>query len=64
VQQNVAQTRQVRKEATVGKEFCVTQGRLTSLYLLQQGEVIALEREACFAASSARPNRVIKGEAQ
>jgi hypothetical protein len=29
-QQNIAQPRQVRKEATVGKQFCVTQGSLTS----------------------------------
>ena len=33
VQQNIAQPRQVRKEATVGKQLCVTQGSLTS-YLI------------------------------
>jgi len=30
VQRKAAQPRQVRKEATVGKSFCVTQGSLTS----------------------------------
>ena len=46
MQQGVAQPRQVRKEATVGKEFCVTQGRLTSFYLLQSGELVASDRKA------------------
>lgn len=30
VQQNLAELRQVRKEATVGRRVCVTQGSLTS----------------------------------
>jgi len=34
-QQSIAQPRQVRKEATVSKQFCVTQGSLTSLILLE-----------------------------
>jgi len=33
VQQSIAQPREVRKEATVSKKFCVTQGSLTSLFL-------------------------------
>ena len=32
-QQSIAQPRQVRKEATVGKQFCVTQGSLTSFLI-------------------------------
>jgi len=40
-QQNVAQPRQVRKEATVGKEFCVTQGSLTSFVLERVARRIA-----------------------
>jgi hypothetical protein len=35
VQQNIAQPRQVRKEATVGKQLCVTQGSLTSFFNFQ-----------------------------
>ncbi len=31
-QQSIAQPRQVRKEATVGNQFCVTQGNLTSFF--------------------------------
>ena len=45
-QQDVAQPRQVRKEATVGKEFCVTQGRLTSI---------------CFRSARPTPDRRPKG---
>ena len=32
VQQSIAQPRQVRKEATVSNQFCVTQGNLTSFF--------------------------------
>ena len=46
MQQDVAQPRQVRKEATVGKRFCVTQGRLTSFYLLQSVDLAASARKA------------------
>jgi len=35
VQQDVAQPRQVRKEATVGTRFCVTQGSLTSFCMVR-----------------------------
>ncbi len=32
-QQSIAQPRQVRKEATVSNQFCVTQGNLTSFFI-------------------------------
>ena len=62
MQQNVAQPRQVRKEATVGKEFCVTQGRLTSFCLLQSGEMIASERKAPIVGFSSHPIGMKKNE--